>query len=57
MKTNEEFVLFNVYAPCEVVGQGQGVLWGTLSDRVASFAGFNICVCGDFNVVRGMEER
>lgn len=24
---------------------------------MASFVGFNICACGDFNVVQGMEER
>jgi len=32
--SNEDFVLFNVYAPCDV--GGQSVLWGTLSERLAT---------------------
>jgi len=51
----EDFVVFNVYALCDV--GNQVVLWGTLSTRLESFMGKNVCVCGDFNVVRGVEER
>lgn len=50
VKSNETFVLFNVYAPCEV-GR-QRVLWESLSNKLNNFTGWNICVCGDFNVVR-----
>jgi len=55
VKSNEDFVLFNVYAPCDV--GSQQVLWGNLSNRLAHFAGCNICVCRDFNVVRKEDER
>jgi len=55
IKSNEDFVLFNVYAPCDV--GSQNVLWGTLSVRLASYTVLNVCVCGDFNVVRGAKER
>jgi len=55
VKSNEDFVLFNVYAPCGIVAQQ--VLWRVLTDRLASVDGLNICVCGDFNAMRGEEER
>jgi len=31
-------------------------MWESLSTRLANFDGLNICVCGDFIVVRGLEE-
>ena len=55
MKTREEFVLFNVYAPCDIFRQQ--TLWTNLSDRLGSLNDQNICVCGDFNAVRCVEER
>lgn len=55
VKSNENFVLFNVYAPCDA--GSQSTLWGLLSTRLGNFCGYNICVCGDFNVVRGVQER
>lgn len=55
MHSDEDFVLFNVYAPCDM--GSQNVLWETLSTRLANYVGHLVCVCGDFNVVRGMEER
>jgi len=55
LKTNECFVLFNVYAPCDV--SRKQVPWENISMKLSSFAGQNICVCGDFNAVRCVEER
>jgi hypothetical protein len=55
LKSNEDFILFNVYAPCDV--GSQHMLWGNLSSRLANFVGQNVCVCGNFNVVWGVEER
>jgi len=55
LQTGEDFVLFNVYAPCDV--GGQSALWGTLSSHLANLQGHNVCVCGDFNVVRRLDER
>lgn len=55
IKSNEEFFLFNVYAPCDY-GAHQ-LLWDTLSTRLQVLRGKNVCVCGDFNAVRGREER
>jgi exonuclease III len=54
LKTNESFVLFNVYAPCDA--SGQQVLWENISLKMNSYVGQNICVCSDFNVVRCVEE-
>ncbi|MCI24787.1 endonuclease/exonuclease/phosphatase family protein [Trifolium medium] len=55
LKSDEEFFLANVYAPCE-----QGVtqtLWDSLSGRIQLLNGERVCVCGDFNAVRSIEER
>jgi len=35
----------------------QQVLWNNLSNRLGTLSEPNICVCGDFNAVRCMEER
>jgi len=51
LHSNEEFVLFNVYALCDV--GSQSVLWENLSARLVAYVGHLVCVCGDFNVVRG----
>ncbi|KAK2430958.1 DNA-(apurinic or apyrimidinic site) endonuclease [Trifolium repens] len=53
--TGEEFMVANVYAPCDP-GAKQG-LWDSLSLRLQSLIGMRVCVCGDFNAVRGIEER
>jgi len=55
LKSNVDFVFNNVYAPCDA--RSQHVLWESLSARLAIYDGINICVCGYFNVVRGVEER
>jgi len=55
IKTNEVFYLFNVYAPCDIRSKQE--LWVSLSERLVLLHEQNVCVCGDFNVVRGVEER
>jgi len=55
LQTGDDFVLFNVYTPCDV--GGQSAWWGTLSSRLVNLQGQNVCVCGDFNVVRRVDER
>ncbi|KEH25499.1 endonuclease/exonuclease/phosphatase family protein [Medicago truncatula] len=55
LKSNEEFHLFNIYAPCD--SQARRVLWESLSLRLGLLRGTHVCVCGDFNVVRSREEK
>jgi exonuclease III len=55
IKTGEDFMVANVYAPCEP-GAKQG-LWGALSLRLQSLIGMRVCVCGDFNAFRSIDER
>ncbi|GAU22961.1 hypothetical protein TSUD_247050 [Trifolium subterraneum] len=55
LKTGEEFYLANVYAPCEM-GAKQS-LWNSLLGRIHLLNGERVCVCGDFNAVRSIEER
>jgi exonuclease III len=55
LKTNEEFYLFNIYAPCEARAKQE--LWAGLSVRLQLVRGAKVCVCGDFNAVRRPEER
>jgi exonuclease III len=55
LKSQDDFVLFNVYAPCD--GRSQSLLWDSLSAHMSLYVGCKICVCGDFNVVRGAVER
>jgi hypothetical protein len=54
LKSNEEFHLFNVYAPWD---NGEKQLWNSLIVRLQQMVGRNICICGDFNAVRKPEER
>ncbi|XP_045791342.1 uncharacterized protein LOC123886049 [Trifolium pratense] len=54
-KTGEEFYMANVYAPCDD-GAKQG-LWESLSARLLLLAGKRVCVCGDFNAVKHIDER
>jgi len=55
VKSGEQFILFNVYAPCDV--HRQEALWVSISHRLNSLTGQNVCICGDFNVVRYGDER
>ena len=55
IRTNEVFYLFNIYAPCELRAKQE--LWVSLSARLQLLGGEKVCVCGDFNVVRSVEER
>jgi len=55
VKSEDEFTIFNVYAPCD--SNRQQVLWQTLAARFASLHDQNVCVCGDFNAVRYVEEH
>ncbi|GAU48893.1 hypothetical protein TSUD_98840 [Trifolium subterraneum] len=54
-KSGEEFSVANVYAPCDD-GAKQG-LWDSLSARIQSLGRRTVCVCGDFNVVKQVDER
>jgi hypothetical protein len=49
IKTGEEFMVANVYAPCGPNAK-QGC-WDALSLRLRSLVGLRVCVCGDFNAV------
>lgn len=55
IKSNEEFYLFNVYAPCDA--RERTLLWDSLSVRLQMMRGKKVCVCGDFNAIRSREER
>jgi len=55
IQTNEEFYLFNIYAPCDVRAKHE--LWVSLSARLQVLRGKKVCVCGDFNTVWCGEER
>lgn len=55
IQTNEEFHLFNVYAPCDF--HARQVLWASLTLHIQALRGKKVCVCGDFNAVRSREER
>jgi len=44
IKTNEEFHLFNVYAPCD--GGARQELWEALSGRLQELRDQKVCVCG-----------
>ncbi|GAU36101.1 hypothetical protein TSUD_277120 [Trifolium subterraneum] len=54
-KSGEEFVVANVYAPYDD-GAKLG-LWGSLSARIQSMGRRRLCVCGDFNAVKLIDER
>jgi exonuclease III len=53
--SREEFFVANVYAPCKD-GEKQG-LWDSLSARLQSLGRRSVCVCGEFNVVKYVDER
>jgi exonuclease III len=55
LSTNEDFMVCNVYAPCDLLAKKQ--LWDRLHILVTSNVECCLCVCGDFNSVRSVEER
>jgi len=56
IKSNEEFYLFNMYAPCDVAARK--LLWDSLSPRLHLLGGGRRYVfVGDFNIVRCREEK
>jgi len=57
LKSNEEFYLFNVYAPCDA--RERKLLWDTLTivERLQLLRGRKVCVYGDFNAIRCREKR
>ncbi|CAJ2662016.1 unnamed protein product [Trifolium pratense] len=54
-KSGEEFFVANIYAPCDDLVKQQ--LWESISERLQSLAGKRVCVCGDFNAVKRVDER
>jgi len=55
IQNNEEFYLINVYAPCE--NGAKHLLWARLTSLLQCLMGKNVCICGDFNAVRSLDER
>ena len=55
IQTTEEFVIGNVYAPCDSVSKR--ALWERLSPIIENHEDMCLCLCGDFNSVRNIEER
>jgi hypothetical protein len=55
IQIGEQFVIVNVYAPCELVAKR--ALWERLTVFVDNNNDICFCVCGDFNSVRSIEER
>ena len=53
--SNEEFYLFNVYAPCDVTARQE--LCDSLSLCIQALQGKKECICGNFNAVKCREER
>jgi len=55
VRTNEVFYLFNIYASCDLSAKEE--LWMALTVRLQYLRGKKVCICGDFNAVRSLEER
>ncbi|PNX88720.1 cysteine-rich receptor-like protein kinase, partial [Trifolium pratense] len=55
VRTGEEFYLANVYAPCD--SRAKQVLWDSLSVKIQALGRSRVCICGDFNAVRSLDER
>jgi len=51
----EDFIICNVYAPCDLVAKN--MLWGNLLLHVQNNSDVCICVCGDFNSMCSIDER
>jgi exonuclease III len=56
-KGKQEFYVANIYAPCDDGANIYKRMWDSLSARLQSLARSRVCVCGDFNVVKHVEER
>ncbi|CAJ2657018.1 unnamed protein product [Trifolium pratense] len=54
-KSGEEFFVANIYAPCDDMVKQR--LWESISERLHLLAGKRVCVCGDFNAVKHVDER
>jgi len=55
IQTAEEFIIINVYAPCETAAKKE--LWDQLNLLVLNNLDTCLCVCVDFNSVCSAEER
>ncbi|GAU34505.1 hypothetical protein TSUD_388170 [Trifolium subterraneum] len=55
IKSGEEFSVANVYAPYDPGAKQQP--WDSLSVRIQALGRSRVCVCGDFNAVRSIDER
>ncbi|GAU50699.1 hypothetical protein TSUD_367350 [Trifolium subterraneum] len=55
IKTREEFFVANVYAPCDDGAKQRP--WDLLFERLHMLGGRRVCVYGDFNAVKTVEER
>jgi hypothetical protein len=50
----QNFIIFNVYAPCDAAAKKS--LWERLIPLVLNNSDVCVCVCGDFNSIRSVEE-
>ncbi|WJX63191.1 hypothetical protein P8452_48110 [Trifolium repens] len=55
ISSGEEFFVANVYAPCDDGAKQR--LWDSLSERLQALGQSRVCICGDFNAVKHVEER
>ncbi|PNX78871.1 putative sulfate transporter, partial [Trifolium pratense] len=55
LKTGEDFSVPNVYAPCDDIAKQP--LWDYLSMRIQVVGMERVCICGDFNAVKHVDER
>jgi hypothetical protein len=55
LQTNQNFVIVNVYAPCDTALKQ--VLWDQLLNIAVSIGETDLCLCGDFNSIRSTDER
>ncbi|AES60103.2 endonuclease/exonuclease/phosphatase family protein [Medicago truncatula] len=55
ISSGEEFVVCNVYAPCDLVAKKE--LWERLHLLAINYIDLCLCVCGDFNSVQSIDER
>ncbi|PNX99301.1 hypothetical protein L195_g022566, partial [Trifolium pratense] len=55
VRSGEEFYVANVYAPCD--NGAKQLLWNSLSVKIQALGRSRVCVCGDFNAVRSLDER
>ena len=53
--TGQEFIIANVYAPCDTAMKHD--LWNRIMNFILNIGDVNFCICGDFNSVRSETER